>query len=142
MPLMTSSKKTSLTILAIVFIAIYGIGFQPYFDLYLLVFVPDDINGYVSFKILVLYKFLLALSILVTSISTLISKEIKLPFLVLNVIYSISVIVLNALVIFGYNELNSFYYTDFYSEVRIAQQIVWVCIIWMLFKKTGVNQKL
>ena len=128
--------------LAIVFIAIYGIGFQPYFDLYLLVFVPDDINGYVSFKILVLYKFLLALSILVTSISTLISKEIKLPFLVLNVIYSISVIVLNALVIFGYNELNSFYYTDFYSEVRIAQQIVWVCIIWMLFKKTGVNQKL
>ncbi len=127
--------------LAIVFIAIYGIGFQPYFDLYLLVFVPDDINGYVSFKILVLYKFLLALSILVTSISTLISKEIKLPFLVLNVIYSISVIVLNALVIFGYNELNSFYYTDFYSEVRIAQQIVWVCIIWMLFKKTGVNQK-
>lgn len=139
---MTSSKKTSLTILAIVFIAIYGIGFQPYFDLYLLVFVPDDINGYVSFKILVLYKFLLALSILVTSISTLISKEIKLPFLVLNVIYSISVIVLNALVIFGYNELNSFYYTDFYSEVRIAQQIVWVCIIWMLFKKTGVNQKL
>jgi hypothetical protein len=138
---MKSSKKTSLTILAIVFIAIYGIGFQPYFDLYLLVFVPDDINGYVSFKILVLYKFLLALSILVTSISTLISKEIKLPFLVLNVIYSISVIVLNALVIFGYNELNSFYYTDFYSEVRIAQQIVWVCIIWMLFKKTGVNQK-
>jgi hypothetical protein len=138
---MTSSKKTALTMLAIVFIAIYGIGFQPYFDLYLLVFVPDDINGYVSFKILVLYKFLLALSILVTSISTLISKEIKLPFLVLNVIYSISVIVLNALVIFGYNELNSFYYTDFYSEVRIAQQIVWVCIIWMLFKKTGVNQK-
>jgi hypothetical protein len=134
MPLMTSSKKTSLTILAIVFIAIYGIGFQPYFDLYLLVFVPDDINGYVSFKILVLYKFLLALSILLTSISTLISKEIKLPFFVFNVIYSITVIVLNALVIFGYNELNSFYYTDFYSEVRIAQQIVWVCILWMIFK--------
>jgi hypothetical protein len=131
---MTSSKKTSLTILAIVFIAIYGIGFQPYFDLYLLVFVPDDINGYVSFKILVLYKFLLALSILLTSISTLISKEIKLPFFVFNVIYSITVIVLNALVIFGYNELNSFYYTDFYSEVRIAQQIVWVCILWMIFK--------
>jgi hypothetical protein len=132
---MTSSKKTSLTILAIVFIAIYGIGFQPYLDLYLLVFVPDDINGYVSFKIIVLYKFLLALSILVTSISTLISKEIKLPFLVLNVIYSISVIVLNALVIFGYNELNSFYYTDFYSEVRIAQQIVWVCILWIIFNR-------
>jgi hypothetical protein len=132
---MKSSKKTSLKILAIVFIAIYGIGFQPYFDLYLLVFVPNDINGYVSFKILVLYKFLLALSILVTSISTLISKEIKLPFLVLNVIYSISVVVLNALVIFGYNELNSFYYTDFYSEVRIAQQIVWIGILWMLFKK-------
>ena len=133
---MKSSKKTSLTILAIVFIAIYGIGFQPYFDLYLLVFVPDDINGYVSFKILVLFKFLLALPILVTSISTLISKEIKLPFLVLNVIYSISVVVLNALVIFGYNELNSFYYTDFYSEVRIDQQIAWIFILWVVFRKT------
>ena len=132
---MKSSKKTSLTTLAIVFITIYGIGIQPYLDFYLLALMPDDINGFLSFKILVLYKFFLALAILVTSISTLISKEIKLPFLVLNVIYSISVVVLNALVIFGYNELNSFYYTDFYSEVRIAQQIVWIGILWMLFKK-------
>lgn len=132
---MAPSKKTTLTLLAIVFIAIYGIGVQPYFDFYLLVFMPDYINGFLSFKMLVLYKFLLALSILITSISTLISKEIKLPFLALNVIYSLSVIVLNALVILGYNELNSFYYTDGYSLFRIFQQVVWIAILWMLFKR-------
>jgi hypothetical protein len=132
---MTSSIKKTLTILAVIFIAIYGIGVQPYFDLYLLAFMPDDINGFLSFKILVLYKFLLALSIFVTSISTLISKEIKLPFLVLNIIYSISVIVLNALVLFGYNELNSFYYTDGDLLFRIFQQMFWVLILWMLFKR-------
>lgn len=133
---MKSSKKTSLTILAIVFIAIYGIGIQPYLDFYLFALMPDDINGFLSFKILVLYKFLLALAILVSSISTLINKEIKLPFLVLNIIYSLSVIVLNGLVVLGYNELNTFYYTDLYSEVRIAQQIVWIAVLWMVFRKT------
>ena len=133
---MTSSKKATLTILAIVFIAIYGIGVQPYFDFYLLALMPDDINGFLSFKILVLYKFFLALAILVTAIPTLISKEIKLPFFVLNVIYSLSVVVLNALVVFGYNELNSFYYTDSYSEVRIAQQIIWISILMVVFRKT------
>jgi hypothetical protein len=138
---MTSSKKATLTILAIVFIAIYGIGVQPYFDFYLLALMPDDINGFLSFKILVLYKFFLALAILVTAIPTLISKEIKLPFFVLNVIYSLSVVVLNALVVFGYNELNSFYYTDSYSEVRIAQQIIWISILWIFFKKTNHETK-
>jgi hypothetical protein len=132
---MTSANKKTLTILATVFIAIYGIGVQPYFDLYLLAFMPEDINGFISFKILVLYKFLLAISILVTSISTLISQEIKLPFLVSNVIYSISVVVLNALVIFGYNELNSFYYTDLDLIFRIIQQLAWLGILWMLFKR-------
>jgi hypothetical protein len=96
---------------------------------------PDDVNGFVSFKILVVYKFLLALSILLTAISTLISQEIKLPFLVSNVIYSISVVVLNALVIFGYNDLNSFYYTDLGLLIRIFQQVAWIGILWMLFKK-------
>jgi hypothetical protein len=133
---MTSSNKKILTILAIVFIAVYGIGVQPYFDLYLLALMPGDINGFISFKLLVLYKFLLALSILVTSISTLISQEIKLPFLVSNVIYSISVVVLNALVVLGYNELNSFYYTDSYSVVRIAEQIIWIFILMVVFRKT------
>ena len=133
---MTSSNKATLTILTIVFIAIYGIGVQPYFDFYLLALMPDDINGFLSFKILVLYKFFLALAILVTAVPTLISKEIKLPFFVLNVIYSLSVAVLNALVVFGYNELNSFYYTDFYSEVRIVQQIAWIFILWVVFRKT------
>jgi hypothetical protein len=132
---MTSTNKKTLTILAITFIAIYGIGVQPYFDLYLLAFMPDDVNGFVSFKILVVYKFLLALSILLTAISTLISQEIKLPFLVSNVIYSISVVVLNALVIFGYNDLNSFYYTDLGLLIRIFQQVAWIGILWMLFKK-------
>ena len=138
---MKSSKKTSLTILAIVFITIYGIGIQPYLDFYLLALMPDDINGFLSFKILVLYKFFLALAILITAIPTLISKEIKLLFFVLNVIYSISVVVLNALVLFGYNELNTFYYTEFYSEVRILQQIAWIFILWIFFKKTSHETK-
>ena len=138
---MTSSNKATLTILAIVFIAIYGIGVQPYFDFYLLALMPNDINGFLSFKILVLYKFFLALAILVTAIPTLISKEIKLLFFVLNVIYSISVVVLNALVLFGYNELNTFYYTEFYSEVRILQQIAWIFILWIFFKKTSHETK-
>jgi hypothetical protein len=133
---MTSSNKATLTILAIVFIAIYGIGVQPYFDFYLLVLMPDDTNGFLSFKILVLYKFFLALAILITAIPTLISKEIKLPFFVLNVIYSLSVVVLNALVVLGYNELNSFYYTDSYSVVRIAEQIIWIFILMVVFRKT------
>jgi hypothetical protein len=132
---MTPINKKTLTILAIVFIAIYGIGVQPYFDLYLLAFMPEDINGFISFKILVVYKFLLAFSILLTSISTLISQEIKLPFLVSNVIYSISVVLLNALVIFGYNELNSFYYNDLELIFRIIQQLAWMGILWMLFKR-------
>lgn len=138
---MKSSNKATLTILAIVFIAIYGIGVQPYFDFYLLALMPNDINGFLSFKILVLYKFFLALAILVTAIPTLISKEIKLLFFVLNVIYSISVVVLNALVLFGYNELNTFYYTEFYSEVRILQQIAWIFILWIFFKKTSHETK-
>ena len=138
---MTSTKKHSLLLWSLVLIAIYGIGVQPYFDMYLLAFMPNDINGFLSFKILVLHKFLLAFLILITAISTLIRKQITRPFLTLNITYSLTVIVLNALVLLGYNELNSFYYTDAYSIVRISQQLVWLLILFVAFRSKQNNMK-
>ena len=130
---MTPNKKISLITLAIAFIAIYGIGIQPYLDLYLLIFTPED--GLVFFKFFVVFKALLAFSILIMSIKTAISKQIKIPYIILNLIYSLTVVLMNALVIFEYNELNSFFYNDGILKVRIFQQIAWITILWMCFKK-------
>ena len=130
---MTLNRKTTLITLAIAFVALYGIGMQPYLDLYLLIFTPEQ--GLLSAKILVIYKSLLAISIVIASIATLVSRKIKLPFIVLNVIYSVTVILLNSLVIFGYNELNSFFYTDGMLKIRILQQLAWVAVLLMVYKR-------
>ena len=135
---MTPNRKTTLVTLAIAFIAIYGIGMQPYLDLYLLIFTPED--GLPFFKIFVILKAVLALLIMITSIQTVISRQIKIPFIILNVIYSLTVILMNALVIFGYNELNSFFYNDGMLKIRILQQLAWVTILWLLFKKRIMEQ--
>lgn len=135
---MTPNKKTTLIMLLVAFLAIYGIGMQPYFDLYLLIFSPEV--GLLSFKLMVVYKFLLAFAIFVTSIGVLKSKRVTLLFLVLNVTYSLSVVLMNALVIFGYNELNTFYYTDGLLRARIIQQVVWIVIICVLFKRGLPNE--
>jgi hypothetical protein len=43
---------------------------------------------------------------------------------------------LNALVMLGYQELNSFYYTDAVHITRIVQKIIWILILWVIFKKS------
>ena len=135
---MTPNRKTTLITLAIAFIAIYGIGMQPYLDLYLLIFTPED--GLPFFKIFVILKAVLALLIMITSIQIVISRQIKIPFIILNAIYSLTVILMNALVIFGYNELNSFFYNDGMLKIRILQQVAWITILWLLFKKRTMEQ--
>ncbi len=131
---MIPNRNTTLITLAIAFIALYGIGMQPYLDLYLLIFTPED--GLLLFKIFVIFKALLALLILITSIQTAISRQIKIPFIILNVIYSLTVVLMNAFVIFGYQELNSFFYTDGMLKVRIFQQLAWIAILWVVFRKS------
>lgn len=137
---MTANRKKLLIIFSIVFIAIYGIGVQPYFDLYLLIFTPESLEGLLVFKWLVIYKFLLAFAILITSIETFKRRAITIPFLSFNIAYSLSVVFLNTLVLLGYNELNSFYYTDGFLEVRIIQQVIWIAIISMIFKRKTLNE--
>ena len=132
---MIPNRKTTLIMLSVAFFAIYGIGMQPYFDLYLLIFTPEA--GFFPFKLMVVYKFLLAFAIFVTSFGVLKSKKVTLSFLVLNVIYSLSVVFMNALVIFGYNELNTFFYNDGFLIVRIVQQIIWIGIITVIFLKNS-----
>lgn len=127
-------NRAPFLLIATCFIAIYGIGMQPYLDLYLLVFQPALSSKFNVFKLLVVYKVLLAFLIFVSAIITLSGKKLaRNIFLMMCLIHALSVCTFNGLTLLDYNELNEFFYTDYLLKYRIGQQIIWLVFLYWIF---------